>query len=154
MWAPNKKRVTPSSVWLTSAASRKRFAFSHGRFSFTMSQRTRAVYESARASRRLLQSGDGSGSVMVRDIVVVSQDGNWNFTTVNDAISVAPNNSRSTDGYFLIYVMAGVYEEYVSIPKNKPYLLMIGDGINQTIITGNHNVVDGWTTFNSATFGQ
>ncbi|CAI9767834.1 unnamed protein product [Fraxinus pennsylvanica] len=29
---------------------------------------------------------------------------------------------------------------------------MIGDGINQTIITGNHSFVDGWTTFNSSTF--
>ncbi|KAL7239522.1 hypothetical protein ACSBR2_005421 [Camellia fascicularis] len=30
--------------------------------------------------------------------------------------------------------------------------MMIGDGINQTIITGNHSMADGWTTFNSATF--
>ncbi|KAK2403569.1 putative pectinesterase/pectinesterase inhibitor [Trifolium repens] len=29
---------------------------------------------------------------------------------------------------------------------------MVGEGINQTIITGDHNVVDGFTTFNSATF--
>ncbi|KAI5658671.1 hypothetical protein M9H77_27464 [Catharanthus roseus] len=30
---------------------------------------------------------------------------------------------------------------------------MVGDGIGQTIITGNPSVVDGWTTFQSATFG-
>ncbi|EXB33525.1 putative pectinesterase/pectinesterase inhibitor 7 [Morus notabilis] len=52
----------------------------------------------------------------------------------------------------LIYVKAGVYEEYVSIEKKKKYLMMIGDGINQIIITGNRSVVDGWTTFKSATF--
>ncbi|XP_050366531.1 probable pectinesterase/pectinesterase inhibitor 20 isoform X2 [Argentina anserina] len=30
--------------------------------------------------------------------------------------------------------------------------MMIGEGINQTVITGNRSIVDGWTTFNSATF--
>ncbi|URD79414.1 pectinesterase [Musa troglodytarum] len=30
--------------------------------------------------------------------------------------------------------------------------MMIGEGINQTVITGNHSVADGWTTFNSSTF--
>lgn len=54
----------------------------------------------------------------------------------------------------MIYVVAGVYEEYVSIPKNKMNLMMVGDGINKTIITGNHSYVDGWTTYHSATFGN
>ncbi|XP_039154795.1 probable pectinesterase/pectinesterase inhibitor 20 [Eucalyptus grandis] len=43
-----------------------------------------------------------------------------------------------------------------NLPSNetgdKMYLMMIGDGINQTVITGNRSVADGWTTFNSATF--
>ncbi|RVX20552.1 putative pectinesterase/pectinesterase inhibitor 41 [Vitis vinifera] len=90
--------------------------------------------------------------VSVSDIVTVNQDGSGNFTTINDAIAVAPNNTDGSNGYFVIYIQAGVYEEYVSIAKNKKYLMMIGDGINQTVITGNRNVVDGWTTFNSATF--
>ena len=51
-------------------------------------------------------------------IVTVSQDGSGNFTTINDAISAAPNNSAATDGYFLIYVTVGVYEEYVSVGAN------------------------------------
>ncbi|KAJ1402375.1 Pectinesterase, catalytic [Sesbania bispinosa] len=75
-----------------------------------------------------------------------------NFTTINDAIAAAPNKTSSTAGYFLIYVTAGVYEENVSIDKKKTYLMMVGDGINKTIITGNRSVVDGWTTFKSATF--
>ncbi|KAF5455284.1 hypothetical protein F2P56_024879 [Juglans regia] len=116
-----------------------------------MSSRTRAIYESA-SRRKLLQSTDNDDEVMVSDIVTVSQDGTGNFTTINDAIAAAPNNSVPADGYFLIYVTEGVYEEYVSIAKNKKHLMMIGDGINQTIITGNRSVVDGWTTFNSATF--
>ncbi|KAJ6790902.1 putative pectinesterase [Iris pallida] len=102
-----------------------------------------------RRGRRLLQSSD---AVMVSDIVVVSQDGTGNFTNITDAVNSAPNNTDGSGGYYLILVSAGVYQEYVLIPKYKKYLMMIGDGINQTVVTGDHNNVDGWTTFNSATF--
>ncbi|XP_024026227.1 probable pectinesterase/pectinesterase inhibitor 7 [Morus notabilis] len=111
----------------------------------------RGLYESM-TRRNLLQTGDGKSKVLVRDVVTVSQDGTGNFTTINEAIDVAPNNTEASNGYFVIYVKAGVYEEYVSIEKKKKYLMVIGDGINQTIITGNRSVVDGWTTFKSATF--
>ncbi|KAL9393055.1 hypothetical protein Peur_012340 [Populus x canadensis] len=73
----------------------------------------------------------------------------WAHSTMKAA---APNNTVASNGYYVIYVVAGVYNEYVSIPKNKKYLMMIGSGINQTVITGNRSVDDGWTTFNSATF--
>ncbi|KAL6564166.1 putative pectinesterase/pectinesterase inhibitor 41 [Orobanche minor] len=130
---------------------RKHLRFQNGRFNFKMSEKNMEIYRKVR-HRRLLQADDGSNQVVVSGIVVVGKDGTSNFTTINDALNVAPNNTNGASGYFLIYVTAGVYEEYVSIPKNKRYLLMVGDGINQTIITGNHSVVDGWTTFNSATF--
>ncbi|XP_039127390.1 pectinesterase-like [Dioscorea cayenensis subsp. rotundata] len=101
--------------------------------------------------RKLLQSVS-DGTVKVNSTVVVNKDGSGDFVSINDAISAAPNNTQSSDGYYLIKVSAGLYEEYVSIAKNKKYIMMVGEGINQTIITGNHSVVDGWTTFNSATF--
>ncbi|XP_010536284.1 PREDICTED: probable pectinesterase/pectinesterase inhibitor 20, partial [Tarenaya hassleriana] len=116
-----------------------------------MTERARAVYNTV-GHRKLLQTDGDALSVMVSDTVIVSQDGTGNFSSINDAVSAAPNNTNGANGYFLIYVMEGVYEEYVSIPKNKKYLMMIGDGINRTIITGNRSVGDGWTTFNSATF--
>ncbi|XP_023548976.1 probable pectinesterase/pectinesterase inhibitor 7 isoform X1 [Cucurbita pepo subsp. pepo] len=145
-WVPKKKK---KPTW-TSAG--RQGGFSNGRMSLKMSSRTKAIYETA-TRRNLLQTDDGGDDqISVRDIVVVSQDGSGNFTTINEAIAAAPNNSAPTDGYFLIFVDAGVYEEYVTIAKNKRYLMMIGDGINQTVVTGNRNVVDGWTTFNSATF--
>ncbi|KAL4286544.1 hypothetical protein AHAS_Ahas19G0096800 [Arachis hypogaea] len=78
-------------------------------------------------------------------MVVVSKDENENFTTINAAIPAAPNNTASNDGYFLVFIKKGVYEEYVSIAKNKKQLMLVGDGINQTIITGDRNVVDGST---------
>lgn len=130
-------------------------SFRKGRLSLKMSSKAREIYDwvISRPGRRLLQAA-GDEEVVVKDIVVVSQDGSGNFTTINDAINAAPNNSVASDGYFLVYITAGVYEEYVSIASNKQYLLLIGDGINQTIITGNRNVVDGSTTFDSATLGE
>ncbi|XP_010260073.1 PREDICTED: pectinesterase-like [Nelumbo nucifera] len=119
-----------------------------GRLPLIMSSRNREMYESV-SRRKLLQTT--VPDVLVREMVVVSQDGSGNFTTINDAVAAAPNNTKASDGYFLIYVVAGIYEEYVSISKKTKYLMMIGDGINQTIISGNRSVVDGWTTFNSAT---
>lgn len=100
--------------------------------------------------RKLLN--DSSDAVLVAEFVVVSQDGSGNFTNITDAINSAPNSMDGSNGYFLIYVSQGVYEEYVNIPSRKNYVMIIGDGINQTVITGNRSVGDGWTTFNSATF--
>ncbi|KAK1428160.1 hypothetical protein QVD17_16988 [Tagetes erecta] len=130
----------------------KHSAFANGQLPLKMSERNKAVFETVGRRNLLQQNNDGGDEVIVSDIVVVSQDGLGNFTTISDAVNFAPNKSQAGDGYFLIYVTAGVYEEYVNIPKNKYYLMIIGDGINQTIITGDRNVVDGWTTFNSATF--
>ncbi|KAM1042310.1 hypothetical protein ACFX2I_031323 [Malus domestica] len=144
-WVPKKKK---QAAWRPTRTQR---GFKNGRLPLKMSSKTRAVYESV-SKRKMLQTETADDEVLVSEIVTVSRDGTGNFSTINDAIAAAPNNSAPTDGYFLIYVTAGVYEEYVSVAKNKRYLMMVGDGINQTIITGNRSVVDGWTTFNSATF--
>ncbi|KAI9096306.1 hypothetical protein K1719_026025 [Acacia pycnantha] len=63
-----------------------------------------------------------------------------------------PKRTSFSKAYILIYVLAGVYEEYVSIDRVKTFMMMIGDGINKTIITGNHSSQDGWDTFKFATF--
>ncbi|EEF49912.1 pectinesterase [Ricinus communis] len=136
--------------------------FSHGWIPKTIKGRflteRKQIFSSFRAGarksfpigRKLLE--EFTNGVFVGQIVVVNPYGGGDFTTINGAVAAAPNNTAISDGYFAIYVVAGVYNEYVSIAKNKKYLMMIGDGINQTVITGNRNNVDGWTTFNSATF--
>ncbi|KAK8565498.1 hypothetical protein V6N13_020599 [Hibiscus sabdariffa] len=141
-WVPKKKKP---ATWQPRS---KHMGFKHRRL--LMSSRTRSTIYETVSRRKLLQSG--TDEVLISNIAVVSLDGSGNFTTINDALSAAPNNTNGLSGYFLIYITAGVYQEYISIPKNKNYLMMIGDGINQTVITGNHSVADGWTTFNSATF--
>ncbi|KAJ7972990.1 Pectinesterase [Quillaja saponaria] len=145
-WVPKRNKTS-----IFHHPIKKLKGFRNGHLPLKMSAKTKALFETV-SRRKLLQTTADNNEVLVRDIVTVSQDGTGNFSTINDAIAAAPNKSASTSGYFLIFVTAGVYEEYVSIAKKKNNLMIIGAGINQTIITGNHSVVDGWTTFNSATF--
>lgn len=76
-----------------------------------------------------------------------------NFPTITEAVAAAPNHTFPEQGYFVIYARAGLYEEYVVISNKKRNIMLIGDGINKTIISGNHSFIDGWTTYNSSTFG-
>lgn len=103
--------------------------------------------------RRMALEG-AAAAVTVVGSVTVDPSGAGNYTTIGDAVDAAPNKLDGSNGYFVIHVVAGVYEENVVVPKNKRYVMMIGDGIGQTVVTGNRSVVDGWTTFNSATFGE
>ncbi|KAF5183643.1 Pectinesterase/pectinesterase inhibitor [Thalictrum thalictroides] len=80
--------------------------------------------------------------------VVVAKDGSGKYNTVNEAVAAAPTNSKNR---YVIYIKKGTYKENVEIPKNKKNLMLTGDGMDLTIITGSLNVVDGSTTFNSAT---
>nr|KAJ0226134.1 hypothetical protein LSAT_V11C100016390 [Lactuca sativa] len=96
----------------------------------------------SRKDRRLLW-----GKVM-RPNVIVSKDGKGNYTTVAAAVKAAPFSSKSR---YVIKILAGVYREYVEIPKNKTNLMFIGANRNNTIITGNMSVGGGSTTWKSAT---
>ncbi|CAK8572662.1 unnamed protein product [Lathyrus sativus] len=81
--------------------------------------------------------------------VVVAKDGSGQFKTVLEAINSYP---KKHVGRYVIYVKAGVYDEYVQIDKKKPKIMIYGDGPTKTIITGKKNNVDGWKTMRSATF--
>ncbi|KAF5176240.1 Pectinesterase/pectinesterase inhibitor PPE8B [Thalictrum thalictroides] len=95
--------------------------------------------------RGLLQ---GSVNGVMAD-VVVAKDGSGHYTTITDAVLAAPNNSTRR---YVIYIKKGVYHENVEIKKKKWNLMMVGDGMGVTVISGNRNFIDGWTTFRSATF--
>ncbi|XP_074569907.1 pectinesterase-like [Curcuma longa] len=95
--------------------------------------------------RRLLQES----SQQPPADAVVAQDGTGNYTTVSAAVEEAPDHSQRR---YVIHVKKGVYKENVDIKKKKWNLMIIGDGVGQTIISGDRNYVDGWTTYRSATF--
>ncbi|TYK17508.1 pectinesterase 2 [Cucumis melo var. makuwa] len=88
--------------------------------------------------RKLLQSGSPKANV------VVAQDGSGNFKTVKEAVAAAKSGGR-----FVIYVKSGVYNENLDIKAKN--VMMVGDGIGKTIITGSRSVGGGSTTFRSAT---
>lgn len=92
--------------------------------------------------RRLLQSAD------VKADVTVAADGSENFRTISEAVEAAPAKSSRR---YVIRIKAGVYKEIVEVPKKKTNIMFVGDGRTKTVITGSRNVVDGWTTFRSAT---
>ncbi|CAI9760964.1 unnamed protein product [Fraxinus pennsylvanica] len=92
--------------------------------------------------RRLLQA-----STVTPDVTVAA-DGSGNYRTISAAVEAAPE--RSTRRY-IIRIKAGAYRENVEIPRRKTNLMFVGDGRGTTIITASRNVVDGSTTFNSAT---
>ncbi|OIV95529.1 hypothetical protein TanjilG_11113 [Lupinus angustifolius] len=100
-------------------------------------------------AKRILEESKNQG-ILLNEFVIVNPYEKDNYTSIGKAIDAAPNNTRAEDGYFLIYVREGYYEEYVIVPKEKNNILLIGDVINRTVITGNHSVIDGWTTFNSS----
>nr|POE91541.1 pectinesterase/pectinesterase inhibitor ppe8b [Quercus suber] len=79
----------------------------------------------------------------------VSSDGSSDYKTIMDAVKAAPSISSKR---FVIYIKKGIYREYVSIPGDKWNIMMVGDGIDQTIISGDRSNATGWTTYNSATF--
>ncbi|OVA00276.1 Pectinesterase [Macleaya cordata] len=96
--------------------------------------------------RKLLQS-----STSTTADVVVSQDGSSNFKTISEAVAASVKLRKGTKR-FVIHVKAGVYKENIEIKKSMKNLMIIGDGIDKTIVTANKNVQDGSTTFRSATF--
>ncbi|CAN0921450.1 Probable pectinesterase/pectinesterase inhibitor 36 [Linum grandiflorum] len=83
---------------------------------------------------------------------VVAQDGSGTHRSINDAVEAAGRRRTSAERV-VIYVKAGVYNERVEISRRLKNLMLVGDGIDRTVITGSRNVPDGSTTYNSATFG-
>ncbi|KAJ6955962.1 pectinesterase-like [Populus alba x Populus x berolinensis] len=94
--------------------------------------------------RNLLQASANS----TKFDLIVAKDGTGNFTTISEAVRAAPNSS---DTRFVIYIKAGAYFENVEVERKKKMLVFIGDGIGKTVVKANRSVIDGWTTFRSAT---
>ncbi|XP_027335389.1 pectinesterase 2-like [Abrus precatorius] len=92
--------------------------------------------------RKLLQAASPASKANV----VVAKDGSGKYTTVSAAVNAAP---KSSSGRYVIYVKAGIYNEQVEIKAHN--IMLVGDGMGKTIITGSKSVGGGTTTFRSAT---
>ncbi|KAI4357603.1 hypothetical protein L6164_001541 [Bauhinia variegata] len=97
------------------------------------------------SDRRLLQA-TGTGP---KADIVVAQDGSGNYKTISEGVAAA---SKRGGGRVVVYVKAGVYKEQVEVTKSMKNLMIFGDGIDATIVTGSKSA-QSTTTFRSATFG-
>ncbi|XP_010426712.1 PREDICTED: putative pectinesterase/pectinesterase inhibitor 38 [Camelina sativa] len=83
--------------------------------------------------------------------VVVAQDGSGDYKTIQEAVNGAGKRPKGSPRY-VIHVKQGVYEEYVTVGIKSNNMMIIGDGIGKTIITGDKSKGRGFSTFKSATF--
>ncbi|XP_010469150.1 PREDICTED: probable pectinesterase/pectinesterase inhibitor 36 [Camelina sativa] len=84
---------------------------------------------------------------------VVAQDGSATHRTINQALAAVSSMGKSRSNRVIIYIKAGVYNEKIEIDRHMKNIMLVGDGMDRTIVTNNRNVPDGSTTYGSATFG-
>ena len=95
--------------------------------------------------RKLLQSPD----LRKQANIIVALDGSGKYKNISAALNAVPNKSSNR---FVIYVKKGIYYENVQVNKNKWNIVMVGDGMNDSVVSGSLNFVDGTPTFSTATF--
>ncbi|KAI3766336.1 hypothetical protein L2E82_16390 [Cichorium intybus] len=94
--------------------------------------------------RRLLQERRPTPNV------TVAKDGSGDVTTINDAMAKVPMKSKNR---FVIYIKEGEYLENVVLNKSYWNVMIYGDGMDKSIVSGSLNRIDGVGTFNTATLG-
>ncbi|XP_023904509.2 pectinesterase [Quercus suber] len=80
--------------------------------------------------------------------VTVAIDGSGNFNTINEAISKIPIGRNSP---YVILIKQGTYNEAVYIAQNMSNLVLIGEGMEKTIVQFNKTAKQGYGTSGSAT---
>ena len=63
--------------------------------------------------------------------VIVDPNGKGDYTSIQDAIDAVPSNRTEP---YLIFVANGTYEEFINVPKIKPFIHLIGQDKEKTII--------------------
>lgn len=137
---PNPNNPTPST------SSRRLLDTNKGSGSGSGSAGGEYPYWFTKADRKLLQAPNSE-----KPNVIVAQDGSGQFKTIGEALASYPKNQQ---GRFVIYVKAGVYDEYVTVTKKQVDVFMYGDGADKTIVTGSKSYATKTSTFQTAPFGK
>lgn len=82
---------------------------------------------------------------------VVASDGSGQFARIGDALKAVPDNSGTR---FVIYVKEGVYVENVVVEATKSNVMIIGDGMDSTVVSGSLSTAEESSMFSTATFGM
>ncbi|CAJ1958605.1 unnamed protein product [Sphenostylis stenocarpa] len=99
----------------------------------------------SRRERKMLQS------TTIKANLVVAKDGSGDFSTVQDALDAAAKRKVKTR--FVIHVKKGVYKENIEVAVHNDNVMLVGDGLRNTVITSGRSVQQGYTTYSSATAG-
>jgi pectinesterase len=101
----------------------------------------------------------GGGSVLDKpisalrpDVVVDKAGGGGAVTTVGEALQRLERRVKGAAEYFIIYIKQGIYDEHLVIEA--PKVVLIGDGMEKTIITGSLCNKTGQTLHESATLSK
>lgn len=95
--------------------------------------------------------GGGVPSGLVPNATVCGEG--CEYGAVQAAVEAAPEVRGA--GRFVIYIKEGVYEETVRVTFNRTNVVLIGEGMGKTVITGSLNVgMVGMSTYNTATVGM
>lgn len=81
--------------------------------------------------------------------VVVSKQGDGQYTTLADAVKNIPINHQGT---YIIQIKAGVYDENVTI--NNSNITLLGDGKGKTIFSSSRNKNGGFNISVSGAVGN
>ncbi|KAI6692851.1 hypothetical protein NL676_020561 [Syzygium grande] len=100
----------------------------------------------SREDRKLMAS---QAKGQVKPNAVVAKDGSGQYSTIAAALAAYPKNNK---GRYVIYVKAGIYNEYLTVTKDQVNIFMYGDGPRKTMITGKKCNRDGVSTFRTASF--
>lgn len=82
--------------------------------------------------------------------VVVAQDGSGDYRTIKEGLDA----SRRSGGKVVIHIKKGIYNEILEISRDMKNLVLIGDGIGKTIITGDRSAKSGFSTRESGTVSK
>lgn len=74
-----------------------------------------------------------------------------NFSKVQEAINHAPNFSPRR---YKIQIREGIYIENITVPEHKINLMLVGDGMDKTTISGNRSTAGGTPMYQTATAGE
>jgi len=72
--------------------------------------------------------------------VVVAQDGSGRYRTVSEAVARAPSHSKRK---YVIYVKRGIYHKNVEVRKKKTNIMLVGEGMGETVISGSRSFSGG-----------
>jgi pectinesterase len=110
--------------------------------------RTARLGEAAAAHHFQPNSGFyNAGTKIASNFISVAQTGSANFNSIQAAVDSVPENNAQ---WVEISIAAGVYQEKVTVPSNKPYIIFQGAGMSSTIIS-NSETASSVGTADSAT---